>query len=579
MKKKYSLLLLFALSAIISSAKVIEEKLTLLFESDKHYLTQEHVATIQKFLNDITLEGDYEFLVKGHTDHEGTEAYNMALSERRASSIMSYLYQQGIDKSLSSMAFSGEYELLSQSLQSVAMHKNRRVDLTFKRYEFTDISEIEKELQSNSITRSKMNADEEYLMIGKTGTFVKVAPNSFLTADGEVYEGEVELVLTEAIHMSNFLEHGLSTVSNGQLLISGGMYKIEATASDGSPLILDASSPLQVAMPTDNMQNGMNVFTSDNGENWEITDQEPETRYALDLPLRPQLTYPKYMQPTYTPDESGKPRKPHEPREPKQPKKPDASKYEAKVLWWQFYKKRALERKAEKRYQKALTTYEEKLNKYYDKYDKYLAYKESYPKRLNDYIHRMKSWEEEMAQRKTDFEDVFLPNHYAQWEEDVKEQRAKYIKKCDQWREECDVITEEFLVKMDELGVPSSAQASRYVFNQTNLGWLNIDKFYKDNSSPQREIMVSSPTPSENENVLLFFTELNSCLNIHMNEGKGVQNGIPSDAKAKLLAYKIENGKVLYYESNVSSNGAIQLNYQPIKFSDFRKKITELGKA
>jgi outer membrane protein OmpA-like peptidoglycan-associated protein len=70
--------------------------------------------------------------VIGHTDNTGTESYNQALSERRATSVTRYLSRNGVDRSR--MRFSGRGELnpVDTNTTSSGRSRNRRVEVYLK---------------------------------------------------------------------------------------------------------------------------------------------------------------------------------------------------------------------------------------------------------------------------------------------------------------------------------------------------------------------------------------------------------------------------------------------------------------
>ncbi|HMP99595.1 MAG TPA: OmpA family protein [Cyclobacteriaceae bacterium] len=67
----------------------------------------------------------------GHTDDQGTDAYNMNLSARRAGSVANYLIRQGIDASRISFEGFGKRLLLVNEKSESARAMNRRVEVTF----------------------------------------------------------------------------------------------------------------------------------------------------------------------------------------------------------------------------------------------------------------------------------------------------------------------------------------------------------------------------------------------------------------------------------------------------------------
>jgi outer membrane protein OmpA-like peptidoglycan-associated protein len=71
--------------------------------------------------------------VIGHTDSQGTEAYNQALSERRASSVAAYLLQQGLAPSKLTSEGRGESQPLADNDTEEGRAENRRVELHINR--------------------------------------------------------------------------------------------------------------------------------------------------------------------------------------------------------------------------------------------------------------------------------------------------------------------------------------------------------------------------------------------------------------------------------------------------------------
>ncbi|VVP06803.1 OmpA family protein [Pseudomonas fluorescens] len=67
--------------------------------------------------------------VVGHTDNVGTDAYNQALSERRANSVADYLLSQGVAPNKVSSEGKGESEPVAENDTEEGRAKNRRVDL------------------------------------------------------------------------------------------------------------------------------------------------------------------------------------------------------------------------------------------------------------------------------------------------------------------------------------------------------------------------------------------------------------------------------------------------------------------
>jgi outer membrane protein OmpA-like peptidoglycan-associated protein len=79
-------------------------------------------ASLQKYPNTRTL-------IVGHTDSDGSSAYNMDLSDRRAQSAASFLSGQGVNPSRISTAGRGESEPIAANSSDAGRQLNRRVEV------------------------------------------------------------------------------------------------------------------------------------------------------------------------------------------------------------------------------------------------------------------------------------------------------------------------------------------------------------------------------------------------------------------------------------------------------------------
>ncbi len=67
--------------------------------------------------------------VNGHTDRAGTDAYNLALSERRARAVQAELTNQGFTANQITISGKGESENLVPTGDGVREPQNRRVEI------------------------------------------------------------------------------------------------------------------------------------------------------------------------------------------------------------------------------------------------------------------------------------------------------------------------------------------------------------------------------------------------------------------------------------------------------------------
>lgn len=97
------------------------------FDFDQDVLKMESMDSIQRFVDFMQSNPGYHAEIQGHTDSDGSEYYNLDLSERRANAVMNALIQRGVDvRRLTSKAF-GESEPLLPNTSTANKAKNRRV--------------------------------------------------------------------------------------------------------------------------------------------------------------------------------------------------------------------------------------------------------------------------------------------------------------------------------------------------------------------------------------------------------------------------------------------------------------------
>jgi OmpA-OmpF porin, OOP family len=103
-----------------------------LFDFDKSVLRPDGRKSIDDAL--AKLRGvDLELVIAtGHTDSRGTDAYNQALSERRAATVKEYLVSKGIPASKITTIGKGESQPVATNKTDEGRQKNRRVDIEFK---------------------------------------------------------------------------------------------------------------------------------------------------------------------------------------------------------------------------------------------------------------------------------------------------------------------------------------------------------------------------------------------------------------------------------------------------------------
>jgi len=99
------------------------------FEFDKADLRPQDRELLSRIAGIILTSHDYTLHLDGHTDDVGSEAYNQALSERRAQAVRDYLVKAGLPASILTVGGHGKSLPLVKGTSEAARAKNRRVEL------------------------------------------------------------------------------------------------------------------------------------------------------------------------------------------------------------------------------------------------------------------------------------------------------------------------------------------------------------------------------------------------------------------------------------------------------------------
>jgi len=123
-------------SAAEAGVAVTEEKPSrfddVLFDFDKSEVREDGRKTCQVVADYLRKNPKAKLQIEGHCDERGTAEYNLALGERRAAAVMTYLVSLGASKAnLSTVSF-GKEKPLDPGHDEGAWAKNRRAHFVLK---------------------------------------------------------------------------------------------------------------------------------------------------------------------------------------------------------------------------------------------------------------------------------------------------------------------------------------------------------------------------------------------------------------------------------------------------------------
>jgi outer membrane protein OmpA-like peptidoglycan-associated protein len=102
------------------------------FDYDKFEIKEEYFSFLKSMIEVISEHSDLRIKITGHTDPDGSDAYNNELSKKRANAIQDFFVKNGLNADKLVIDFKGEKELINPTDQSEnGKQLNRRVDFVF----------------------------------------------------------------------------------------------------------------------------------------------------------------------------------------------------------------------------------------------------------------------------------------------------------------------------------------------------------------------------------------------------------------------------------------------------------------
>ena len=116
-----------------AASGVSQSKITLqadtLYDFNKSDLKPQGKATLDKIARDLGKIKLEVIIAVGNTDSVGSDAYNMALGQRRAQSVKAYLVSKGVDGSRIYTESKGKSNPVASNATAEGRAKNRRTDI------------------------------------------------------------------------------------------------------------------------------------------------------------------------------------------------------------------------------------------------------------------------------------------------------------------------------------------------------------------------------------------------------------------------------------------------------------------
>jgi len=575
-KSFYSLFTCLLLLATCYS-KAAEDSTAVFFATNSHHLDEDQMSLLLSFVNELDTDSDFSVIVRGYTDHRGTEEFNRALSKRRADSVRQLLESQGLFASEIRIEPLGESAAELFGSNADQLKNDRRVEVLLIALKFKSLDDLHNALKHGNQSKFVIDPTKEQTLSTMRGTKVLLKPNSFCNAKGEMVMGDVALQITEALDPIEFLAENLSTVSSGLPLISGGMIKVEAMSESGEQLQLQRSSPMTVLMPSDQPDERMQLFSSATGEDWTLESNITPFAYK-DLPKRPEFSFIKFKGPIYKPDLATKPVKPSDPVLPKELNAPDPDSFKPKKHWYDFLFKKSIQRKSDARFAMSMDRYMKQARKTDERVEKYKADCKTISQRKLDYARNIERWQaQELNRRNAWVQNVYNPA-YSKHQMELSAAVNKFDAEYEAWKEKVNDIKEVQLSEAQTNGQMDISGLGGYAFSVSNLSWINADYFMETEDVITRQFEIKSTDPV-NEKVVLVFKGMKSMVSLRLDQDDNYYKSIdiPLNQKPVILAYRIEEGRIMLCVKELDgSQLKHDLVYKESSLRELRQTIEEI---
>ncbi|MFT4941093.1 MAG: peptidoglycan-associated lipoprotein [Paraglaciecola sp.] len=110
----------------------LQSEQTVYFDFDRASVSSEYYSLLDQHATFLRKNSSQSIVIEGHCDSRGTPEYNIALGERRAKSVETYLQNAGVSSAQISVVSYGEEKPINSGTSEAAFAENRRGVLVYQ---------------------------------------------------------------------------------------------------------------------------------------------------------------------------------------------------------------------------------------------------------------------------------------------------------------------------------------------------------------------------------------------------------------------------------------------------------------
>jgi hypothetical protein len=363
-------------------------------------------------------------------------------------------------------------------------------------------------------------------LVAKEGTKLIIPANVFVSKAGAIKSGIVKIIITEYYTYDDIVAAKLSTTSDGEQLVTGGMIHLDAESA-GEPVQIAPNKTIDINMPAKNRDDRMQLFVgASNMPNLKGTDTVSAT--IIDnagINWRPVIGWTKTNE----------------------QRKPMVNTFDLSVDPIRV------------NYGKKTTA------KFYIANDLNMTKEEirtQLQQRYKGYYDKIKL--RRLGKRRSD--ENMIDTTYMDLS---KATRLKLVSKEDSAR-----YAEKFIKDVTLL---NKTDMSGFQFTTGTLGWMNCDRFSKE-PGPKVNFTINLGEGAENFVSQLVFTRFRSVMNCSYYGNRIRFANIPENEPVQLVSVGVRDGKIVSCIQSITTSAkeVNNLNFEETTPAEFRKKLESL---
>lgn len=383
-----------------------------------------------------------------------------------------------------------------------------------------------------------IKANENKTITCKEGTKITIKSNSFVTESGKLVTGDIKFQVKEYYKTSDILLANLTTTSNKDILETGGMLHIEAFYN-GEKCKLKKEATIEIAFPTKDKKDDMQLFSgswSSDKINWTLQatkiDEKKETTVFSVVETMAEFPGGQQKLMEYLSENIKYPRTAKE-----------------NGIQGTVYIGFIVNENGEIENIRVLRGVAPSLNQ-----------------AAISVVEHMPKWTPGKKRGENVKVNMEIPIRFSLGEESSNINNIEYAKEFEK------------KVNDNNLSETKVSEISQYLFCTSKLGWINCDRFYKDNN-PKVNYFVNIGK-SQQVDIKIIFNNIRSILAGSIRDNKYIFENVPSGHSVTIVALIYENDQ--YYlaikKTKINSDGEMSLEFEPVTITRLKTEMEKLNR-